>query len=148
MAKIGIPMELPELRLEPPISGKVRLSDDMQQALSLLAAYGDHRRKLLRCSEEGILQIVSPQVKDIIHITDEDPNYEYQGSNVPCSEVLVAGHPDNTGRVWTRTNKTATVDNAWPLEAGCFFGFSIDNLDQLHLLIPTAADVAIICYTR
>ena len=148
MAKIGIPMELPELQLDPPISKKVRLSDDMQQVLSLLSAYGDHRRKLLRCSESGVLQVASAQVKDIIHVTDTNPNYEYQGENVSCSEVLVAGHPDNTGRVWARTNKIATVNNSWPLEAGCFFGFSIDNLDQLHLLIPTADDVAIICYTR
>ncbi|GAI97505.1 unnamed protein product [marine sediment metagenome] len=57
------------------------------------------------------------------------------------------GHPDNTGVVWARTKVAATVDNAWPLSANDVVGFTVTNLNMLHLLIKLDTEKAIIAYT-
>ncbi|MBA7528716.1 hypothetical protein ES705_20904 [subsurface metagenome] len=61
---------------------------------------------------------------------------------------MVMGHPDNTGVIWARSKAVATVDNAWPLSAKEVMGFTVTNLNMLHLLIVTDAEKAIIAYTQ
>ena len=126
----------------------VILDKGMKQVLALLAAYYRERRVMLRASPSGVLSVASAKIKDIIHVTDANPNYKYNGGNIQCTEALVLAHPENTGRIWARPYVEATVNNAWPLDACCYFGFTIDNLNELHILIPTADDVAIISYSQ
>lgn len=147
MSEINKPMGIPELNLSPPVSGKVRLSEDMQQTLALLSGYGVSQRKLLRCSEAGVLNVASARVKDIMHVTASGDNDTYQGENVDCTEVMIMGHPDNAGNVWARTDVTATTDNAWPLAAFDVIKFTVNNLKELQLLIEKDTEKAIVLYT-
>ena len=148
MPDINKPMAVPELKLRPPIDGKVRLSEDMQQTLALLVAYCENKRVTLKASETGVLSTASAQIKDIVHITGIGANSEKTGGDVPCTECLVMGHPDNTGKIWVRPYKTATVDNAWPLDKSEVVGFTVDNLKQLNALIVVDGEKAIVAYTR
>jgi len=148
MAKISKPMAVPALNLHPPITDAVRLTDDMQQTLALITAYGVNTRKLLRCSETGVLNVSSARVKDIVHIAVVGDNHYPVGPNIPCSELIVLGHPDNTGNVWVRPDKAAAVDNAWPVAAGDVLGLTLDNLAQLNLYIVEDADILIVGYAR
>ena len=148
MPEISKPMDVPELKLRPPIEGKVRLSEDMQQVLSLLTAYCENKRVTLKASESGILSVASAKIKDIVHIVGVGANSEKTGSNVPCTECLVMGHPDNTDKVWVRPYKTATVNNAWPLSKSEVVGFTLNNLKQLNMLIVVDGEKVIVAYTR
>jgi len=148
MTDINKPMDVPELNLKPPIDGKVRLSEDMQQTLALLVAYCENKRVTLKASESGVLNTTSAKIKDIVHFTGVGANDTQTGESVPCTECMVMGHPDNTGKVWVRTDKTATVDNAWPLAAGEVVNFTLDNLKQLNMLIVVAGEKVIVAYTR
>ena len=148
MHNIHKSMAVPALNVQPPISDAVVLSADMQQTLALLTAYGIDQRKLLRCSETGVLNTCSARLKDIVHYTGSGANDTQSGPDTPCSEVMVMGHPDNTGNVWVRSGGTATVNNAWPLAAGEPLGFAIDNLKQLSMLIVEDGEKLIVAYCR
>ena len=148
MANINKPLDVPELNIEPPIYGKVRLSEDMQQTLALLTAYCDNKRVTLKASESGILNVTSAKIKDIVHYTRTDPDNPTHGDSVSCTECLVMGHPDNDGRVWVRPDKAAETTNAWPLAAGEVVNFTLDNLEQLKMNIATDGDILIVAYSR
>ena len=148
MTVINKSMDVSELNLQPPIVGTVRLSDDMQQTLALLTALGADRRRPLRCSESGILNVVNPRIKDILHYTGSGANDEQNGADIPCTEVMAMGHPNNSSNVWVRPNKTATTNNAWPLAAKEVVSFTLDNLSQLIMLIVGDGEKVIVAYTR
>ncbi|GAH58832.1 unnamed protein product [marine sediment metagenome] len=71
MPDINKPMDIPELNLQPPISGKVRLSEDMQQTLALLCTYVNNKRVTLKASESGVLLVGEPVIKDIVILTTD-----------------------------------------------------------------------------
>ena len=147
MKTIGTPMQCPELDITPKPEGGIQLSDNMQQTLALLTAFWRNQRVVLKASPSGILFTASPQLEDIFHVLATSSDFAYQGNNLKITEVLVMGHPDNTGNVWARSKVAATVNNAWPLAAGEVMGFTITNLNMLRLLIKTDAEKAIIAYT-
>ena len=146
MSDIKKSMDVAELNIQPPLSGKTRLSDDMQQTLALMTALGADRRRPLRCSESGVLNVASPRIKDVVHYTGSGANDTQTGGNVPCTEVMVIGHPDNNSNVWVRPNTTATVNNAWPLAANGVVSFTLDNLSQLNMLIVGDGEKVIVAY--
>ena len=148
MSDINKPMDVPELNLKPPIDGKVRLSEDMQQTLALLTAYCENKRVTLKASESGVLNTTSAKIKDIVHFAGVGANDTQSGENVQCTECLVMAHPDNASKVWVRPDKTASVNNAWPLAAGEVVGFTLDNLKQLNMLIVCGGEKLIVAYTR
>lgn len=148
MNLIGKAMQILDLDVQPPITGKVRLSDDMQQTLALLCGYGIDGRKVLRASESGVLNVTSARIKDIVHFTGAGANDEQTGPDVACCECMIAGHPTNTGLVWVRPKDTATDANAWPLAANAAVCFSLDNLKQLNMLIVVDGEKVIVAYTR
>ena len=147
MPDINKPMNIPELNLKPPIDGKVRLSEDMQQTLALLTAYGVNQRKLLRASESGVLNVASARIKDILHYVGVGANDTQVGDNVSCTECLVMAHPENTGKIWVRPDKEASVDNAWPLAKSEVVNFTLDNLKQLNMLIVVDGEKLIVAYS-
>ncbi len=59
---------------------------------------------------------------------------------------MVMAHPDNTGRVWVRTGAAATVNNAWPLDAGEVLSFNVNNLSELQMLIVVDTEELIVAY--
>ncbi|GAI23812.1 unnamed protein product, partial [marine sediment metagenome] len=74
----------------------------MQQTLALLYAYANNKRVGLKASESGILLVGEPVIKDIVNLTSNSDTGLAQGTNIPCSQVMIMGHPDNTGNVWIR----------------------------------------------
>lgn len=148
MSDITKSMDVAELNIQPPIEGKVRLSDDMQQTLALLTAMGADKRRPLRCSESGVLNTSEPRIKDVEHYTGSGANDEQTGTDTPCTECMVMGHPDNTDIVWVRPNPTATVNNAWPLAAWDVVKFTLDNIKQLNMLIVISGEKVIVSHTR
>jgi len=148
MPDINKPMDVPELNLQPPITGKVRLSEDMQQTLAVLCAMGVSQRVLLKASELGVLNTASRQIKDIEVFTAGSTPDTWQGGNIPCTEIAVIAELDNADKVWIRPYKPASAANGWPLNKGEIFGFAINNLNQLHVTIETTGQIAVIAYTR
>ncbi len=146
MTRIGTPLKVPELNLQPEPEGGLQLSDDMQQALSLLTAFSKNRRILLRASPVGALRTTSARLIDVLHFTGSGANDTQNGNDIPCSEVLCMGHPDNTGKVWVRSMVVATTANAWPLGAGEIYNISVDNLRDLQMLIVEDGEKLIASY--
>lgn len=148
MGSINKPMDIPELNLQPPITGKVKLSEDMQQTLALLCAYHNNKRVILQASDSGVLQIGEPVIKDIIIVTSATITGLAQGGDIPCSMAMVMAHPDNTDKTWVRPYQTCDATHKWPLQKWDMVKFAVDNLNRLYFLCDTAEEKIIIAYTR
>lgn len=146
MSRIGTPLKCPELNLQPAQEGGIELSDDMQQVLSLLTAFSKNRRIVVKASPVGALRTTSARVIDVKHFTASGDNDTQQGDDVPCSEVMCMGHPDNNGKVWVRSLATATVNNSWPIGAGEVVNISVDNFRDLQMLIAADTEKLIVAY--
>lgn len=146
MQTIGTPLQVPELNLSPEKQGGIELSDDMQQVLALLAGFCKNKRKLLKASPVGALRTTSARIIDIKHFTADGNNDTQVGDDVPCSEVMCMGHPDNGGKVWVRSLSTATTSNAWPLGKGEIVNLSVDNFRDLQMLIVVDTEKLIVAY--
>lgn len=146
MSRVGVPLKVPELNLQPEQEGGIELSENMQQVLSLLTAFSKNRRIIVKASPVGALRTTSARIIDIEHFTGVGANDTQQGGDVPCSEAMCMGHPDNTGKVWVRSLATATVNNAWPLGAGESVNISVDNLRDLQMLIVVDTEKLIVAY--
>ena len=147
MQEIQTPLRCPELDIKGQPESPLTLSDKVQQVLSTLTGFWKNKRVLLKASPSGILFTASPQLEDVYHNVGSGANDDYQGPNKPCTEVVVMGHPDNTGNIWVRTKKVATVNTAWPLSANDVTGFTITNLNLLHILTVVDGEKAIIAYS-
>lgn len=148
MPDINKPMDIPELNLQPPISGKVRLSEDMQQTLALLCAYVNNKRVLLKGSESGILLVGEPVIKDIVILTTDSNTGRVQGDNIPCNEVMIMAHPSNTGNACVRPYKACDESHKWVMAAKAVVSFSVTNVNQLHFQCDMGGEKIIIAYTR
>lgn len=146
MARIGTPLKVPELNLQPEPEGGTELSNDMQQVLSLLTAFSKNRRIIVKASPGGALRVTSPRILDIVHFTADQVDYVKAGDDIPCAECMCMAHPDNADNVWVRTLATATTSNAWPLAAGEVVVFSLDNLRDLNILIKADTEKLIVAY--
>jgi len=141
-------MPVPELDLRPEQASPVRLSEDMQQVLALLTGYARNQRVLLQATPSGVLFVASPRIEDVFHVTATNDNYDYQGIDKPCSDVVIFGHPDNIGLIWARPDLPALATNAWPIAKKEVVCFTLSNLNQLYLRIVTNGEKAIIAYNR
>lgn len=148
MPDINKPMDVPELNLQPPITGKMRLSPDMQQTLSLLCAMGQSQRIMLKASESGILLVGEPVIKDIVIVTSAAGTGLGQGGDIPCSMIMVMAHPDNIDKTWVRPYKVCDATHKWPLDSSDVVKFAVDNVNRLYFLCDTPEEKVIIAYTR
>lgn len=152
MPDINKPMDIPELNLQPPITGKVRLSEDMQQTLAMVCGYFNGKRKLLDCSESGVLQTVNPRINDLWGATSTGAASTKQGNDIACNEVMILGHPDNDTTIWVRPHSVYVpagdeANIAWPVKANGIVGFTVSNLNQLWFYFVGATDKIIVAYT-
>lgn len=145
---IQIPLAFDELEAKPKIPAQIRLSDDMQQALSLLCGFNGSQRSLLRCSPSGILYFTSAKVKGIINITADGDGDTWQGSNISTSEVLIKAYHPNQGHIWWNFNTAAAVKTGYQLNTGDTIAFGLSNLVNLYLYFVKDADHAMIIYTE
>lgn len=148
MPDINKPMDVPQLNLQPPITGKIRLSDDMQQTLALLATYTDNKRILLPTSQSGVLFVSEPAIKDVIIVASAPGTGLGVGSDIPCSQAMIMAHPANVDTTWVRPYAPCADTHKWPLEANDVITFAVDNLNQIYFLCDTPLEEVIIAYTR
>ena len=102
MAKIKKSLPFHELELRPDITTAVSLSDDIQQTLALLSGWAGDTRRLIRCADTGVLYTVNPRILGIAHVTADETNYVWQGSDKVITEVIIRGHPSNSDTVWAK----------------------------------------------
>ena len=148
MSDIHNPMAVPELNLKPPIDGKVRLSEGMQQTLALLCGYSNNKRVLLKASDLGVLLVGEPVIKDIVILTSAAVTGLGQGSDIPCSSVMIMAHPDNTDKTWVRPYQVCDATHKWPLDGSDVIRFAVDNVNRIYFLCDTPEEKVIIAYTR
>ena len=148
MREILKPLTFDDLLTKPPLAGRPRMSEELQQTVALLVGWDNTTRRLVRVSPTGVLYVTSPRVKGITNVLANQASYTWQGEDIPISEVLVRSHPDNSGRVWINVGAAAAVDTGYPLDAGEWVNFAINNLHTLHLFIALNTEKAIIIYTK
>ena len=147
MPTTQLPMQSDKLGIRPPLPSQIPVAEQLVQTLAQLLGYHNGERVVLKASPSGILYNASPALTDVFHWTATAPNEAKHGLNIVATEVLCIAHPDNTGRVWVRTKKAATVDNAIPLGAGDSISFSVENLQDLHALIVVNGEKLIVGYS-
>lgn len=147
MPTTQLPMASDRLGIRPPLPSQIPVAEQLVQTLAQIIGHYNGERVVLKASPGGILYNASPSLTDVFHWTAAAPNAAKQGDNIVATEVLCVAHPDNTGKVWVRTKKVATVDNAFPLDAGDVIGFSVENLQDLHALIVTNGEKLIVGYS-
>jgi hypothetical protein len=147
MAKIGLPISDTSLRVSPSLGPQPTMDERLQQAVALLLGYAKGERVPIVCSPSGILATAGPALTDVLHYTSTAPNEAKQGDNIACTEILCMAHPDNAGRLWVRTRKTAAANNAFPLDKGDVIGFSVENLAELRALTIATGDTLIVGYS-
>jgi len=148
MSTIITPLGFEELKTKPPLSPQVRLSEDMQQTLALLAGFDGVQRHLIRTTPTGIIQVVNPLIQAIINHTSTGGNEAYQHSPQRCSEVIVRANPNNGGDIWLNVGAAAGVDTGWVLDANEQIPITVANLAHIQLLIVTSGDKVQIIYTQ
>ena len=147
MGDIQIPFTFEDLPVRPPLGGKVKISDDLQQSLSVLVGFDKITRRLVYVNPQGVLHIASPPVKAIINQQSTGVGSTKQFTDIKTSEVLVRAKPTNSGRIWVNIGVAAADNVGYPLDSGEYFGFSINNLINLHLYYSAASDYAVVVYT-
>ena len=148
MLEITVPFPISEIIVAPEPTGRLRLSDDIQQTLSSIMGYDGQSRRPLRCSNTGVLFISSASVKAITVVTATSAGFAWAGSNIATSEVLVRNRTGQAGVVYVAVDDTAGADNSFVLAAGESITIAINNLSRLHLLISTDTEKADLVYTR
>lgn len=147
MPEILKPLTFEDLPTKPPLVGRPRITEEIQQAISLLVGWDETTRRLLRCSPSGVLYYASPRVKGIINFQADGDSDDYQGSDIKTSEVLIKAKHDNEGDIWINVGAAAALDTGYPLDAGEWVSFSINNLHTLHLHLTKDDDWVSIIYT-
>lgn len=137
-----------DLPIKPPLKGRPRISEDIQQSMSSIVGWDGLTRRLLKCSPSGILYTSPPSVRGILNITADQDNYTYQGEGIDTSEILVSAHPLNAGDVWVNVGVAASVDNGYYLDASDWISLGISNLKSLNLFVTDNTDKVIVIYSK
>ena len=137
-----------DLPTKPPLVGKPKMSEDLQQTVALLVGWDGATRRLIGVSPSGVLYVASPRVKGILNILADQTSYTWQGADILTSEVLIRAKPTNSGRIWVNVGAAGAVDTGYPLDSGEWVRFSINNLHSLHLFIAVDTERAIVIYTK
>lgn len=136
-----------DLPTKPPISGRLKMSDDLQQTIALLSGWDGATRRLCRVTPTGVLYFASPPVQGISNILSDETTYNWQGGNIKTSEVIVRADKTNNDDVWVNVGAVAVANTGYPLDGGEWVNFSITNLNMLHIHIVATAERAIVIYT-
>ena len=148
MAEITIPFPFGDLPLTPELTGRVKVSDVVTQTLATLLGWDGSSRRLVKTARSGALQVASPQAVKVIHQTATVANQVKTFGDIPITEVMIMGHPDNTGLVWVDIADTPSVTDSWPLGSGDVLKISLDNLNRLQVKIIVEGERVVILYTR
>jgi len=148
MPEILIPLTFDDLPVKPPLIGRPRVSEDLQQTVALLVGWDKSTRRLVSVSSTGVLHVASAPVKGILNLLSAGDGTTQQGGDVDTSEVLIKADKSNEGDVWVNVGVAAAVDVGYPLDAGEWANFSVNNLHTLHFYFEKAEAKVSIIYTR
>jgi len=148
MAEILKSFTFDDLPTKPPIVGRPKVSDDLQQTIALLSGWDGATRRLIRVSPSGAIRIGSARAKGIYNIVANQDGYTITCENCPTSEVMVRAFPDNTGRVFLNIGTAAALNTGYPLFTGEWINLSVNNLNSLQLYIEKDTDKAAVIYTE
>lgn len=148
MAEIIRSFPFDDLPTKPPIAGRPKVSDDLQQTLSTLVGWDKASRRLVYVSPSGVLFTSSPPVQGIINKVSTGATENVTFSDIPTTEIIVMANANNGGDIWVNIGGNGGVDTGFPLDAGDNLNISINNLKSLYLHIITSGDKAIIVYTK
>jgi len=137
-----------DLPTKPPLTGRLRISDDLQQTLALLSGWDGATRRLVGVSPSGVVYVASPRIKGIINKKGVGDAYDCQLDDISTTEVMIRAKPTNSGRIWVNVSAAAAVDTGYPLDSGEWVVFSINNLHNIHLHFTKGDDYAIVIYTK
>ena len=137
-----------DLPTRPEITGRPKLSEDLQQTVALLTGWDGSTRRLLHVTPTGILRICEAKAKGVLNIIAPSPAYGLQCSNIPTSEVMIRACPDNSGKVFVNIGVTAALDTGYPLFTGEWVKLSVNNLNNLQLWFEKYMDMVAIIYTE
>jgi len=147
MAEILKNLTFEDLPTKPPLTGRPRISDDLQQTVALLVGWDGVTRRIIRCSPTGALYVTSPKVKGIINFQADGDSDDWQGDAIKTSEVLIKAKTGNTGNLWVNVGAAAAVNTGFQLLSGEYVNFSINNLHTLYLHFTKDDDWVNIIYT-
>jgi len=137
-----------DLPTKPPITGRPKLSEDLQQTIALLSGWDGATRRLLRCSPTGVIRIGSGRAVGVHNIVADQDAYTLTCSDCPVSEVMLRAFPDNIGRVFVNIGAVAALNVGYPLFTGEWINISVNNLNSLQLYIEKDTDKVAAIYTE
>ena len=137
-----------DLPVKPPFGGKSRLSDEIQQAISLIAGWDGESRRFVRSSPTGVIRVCDGRAKAVLNVTATGAAYTLTPPDTPTSEIILKAHPDNVGQVVVNIGVTASLTAGFPLDAGESIEFSVNNLNALRLYVELTTEKAAILYTE
>lgn len=148
MFEIEKPLTFEDLPVKPPLVGKPRMSEDLQQTVALLVGWDKSTRRLVSVSPTGVLHVAQSPIKGVINIKPVITGVDWQGGDISTSEVMIRSISINTGVLWINVGVVAGIGIGYPLDAGEWVCFSINNLHGLYLHFTKVEDTAVIIYTK
>ncbi len=148
MFEILRPFTFEDVPTKPEITGRPKLSEDLQQTIALLSGFDGVTRRIIRCSPTGVIRVGSARAKGLLNILADQDAYTLTFSDCPTSEVMLRAFPDNTGRIFVNISTAAALNTGYPLFTGEWVNLSINNLSSLQLYIEKDTDKAALIYTE
>lgn len=148
MPEIIKPLTFDDLPVKPPLVGRPLISDDLQQTVALLVGWDKSTRRLVSVSPSGVLHTTQSPVKGIINTVATSNEFTGQGDNISTSEVLIKAKSTNTGTLWINISNTAANNVGYPLDAGEYIVFSVNNLHSIYYYFTKQDDWCIVIYSK
>lgn len=147
MAKISLPGLSQGMTVRPPLPPGAPLSDYVQQAIALLLGYTYGETVVLHASPAGVLYVAEPRVSDTFQWTAVGDAESHQGDDLQATQVLLVASPNNTDSIYVRTRTAATSVNSVVLGKGMSMTLSVENLNELRVLIAKTGDTLCVMYS-
>ena len=147
MAKVSLPGINGAMGVRPPLPPGAPLSDYVQQALALLIAYTYGETVVLHASPAGVLYVAEPRVSDTYQWTAVGDAEAHQGSDIQATQILLVADPENVGDIYVRTRTAASATNSVVLGKGMSMTLSVENLNELRVLIEKTGDTLCVMYS-
>ncbi|GAG72436.1 unnamed protein product [marine sediment metagenome] len=137
-----------DLPTKPPVTGRPKVSEDLQQTIALLSAFDGITRRLVRASPTGVLRVGSGRAVGLHNIVANKDGYTIACVECPASEVMIRAFPDNTGRVFVNIAAAAALNVGYPLFTGEWVSLSVNDMSILQLYIEKETDKVAVIYTE
>lgn len=148
MREIIVPLTFDDLPTKPPLTGRPKITEDIQQTAALLVGSDKITRRLVYVNPQGVLHSASPPVQGILNLQADGDTDTWQGSDIKTTEVLLRTYYDNAGYIRANVGAAATITTGYFLNSGEWVRWSLDNLRNLHLYFRIDDDRIDIVYTK